>query len=170
MKPAAPFDAVIGRYVLQFQRDPAAMLRALRQQIRAGGIVAFHELDWGGARSFPPAPTYDRCCGWIVDTLQQLGAQPDMGIRLHATFIAAGLPGPTMSLGAVVSAGTQAVHQVGLVTDLVQTLLPEMERLGVTRGADVDVATLAERICDEVSLQESVIIPRTEMAAWARVV
>ena len=31
-----PFDAVIGRYVLMFQRDPAAMLRALAAMRGAG--------------------------------------------------------------------------------------------------------------------------------------
>lgn len=166
---AERFDAVVGRYVLQFQPDPAAMLRVLSQRVRAGGIVAFHEIDWGGARSFPPAPTYDRCCGWIVDTLQQLGAQPHMGIRLHATFTAAGLAAPSMRLGAVLGAGTHAANQVGLLTDLMHTLLPEMERLGVISSGDVDVAALSDRIYREVCLQDSVIIPRTEIAAWARV-
>lgn len=56
-----PFDAVVGRYVLQFQPDPAAMLRNLAVHLRPGGVIVFHELDWEGARSFPPSPTYDRC-------------------------------------------------------------------------------------------------------------
>src|SRR5690242_9611805 len=43
-----PFDAVVGRYVLQFNPDPAAMLRKLAGHLRPGGVVAFHELDWDG--------------------------------------------------------------------------------------------------------------------------
>jgi ubiquinone/menaquinone biosynthesis C-methylase UbiE len=32
-----PFDAVIGRYVLMFQTDPAAMLHKIRRHLRPGG-------------------------------------------------------------------------------------------------------------------------------------
>jgi len=56
------FDAVIGRYVLQFQRDPATMLRKLAGHVRPGGTIVFHELDWDGVRSFPPVPAFDQCC------------------------------------------------------------------------------------------------------------
>jgi ubiquinone/menaquinone biosynthesis C-methylase UbiE len=56
-----PFDAAVGRYVLQFQSDPGAMLRRLARHVRPGGLIVFHEVDWGGARSIPPSPTYDQC-------------------------------------------------------------------------------------------------------------
>ena len=65
------FDAVVGRYVLQFQPDPVAMLRALVRHLHPGGIVAFHELDWDSVRSFPASPTYDQCCRWVVETLAE---------------------------------------------------------------------------------------------------
>ncbi len=94
------FDAVVGRYVLQFQRDPVAMLRKLAAHVRPGGSIVFHELDWSGARSFPSASIYDTCCRWIIETLRLLGAERYMGIKLHATFVAAGLPAPSMRLEA----------------------------------------------------------------------
>ena len=53
-----PFDVVVGRYVLQFQQDPATMLRDLVAHLRPGGLVVFHEIDWavlGPIR--PPRPT-----------------------------------------------------------------------------------------------------------------
>jgi ubiquinone/menaquinone biosynthesis C-methylase UbiE len=69
-----PFDAIVGRYVLMFQADPAEMLRGLARHLRPGGVIAFHEPDWAGARSVPRAPSYDRCCQWIVETFRRLGA------------------------------------------------------------------------------------------------
>src|SRR5262249_20811051 len=66
-----PFDAVIGRYVLQFQPDPAAMLRALATRVRPGGVLVFHEIDWGGLGSYSPVPTYDRCCRWGAETVRR---------------------------------------------------------------------------------------------------
>src|SRR5262249_60304866 len=44
------FDAVVGRWVLMYQPDPADVLRRLATRVRIGGIVAFHENDF----SYPP--------------------------------------------------------------------------------------------------------------------
>ena len=74
-----PFDAVIGRYVLQFQKQPAVMLRKLACHARSGGLVVFHEIDWSGLSSFPPAPTFDRCCRWGLETLRLHGTETRMG-------------------------------------------------------------------------------------------
>jgi ubiquinone/menaquinone biosynthesis C-methylase UbiE len=89
-----PFDAVIGRYVLQFQQDPAAMVRTLAGHLKPGGLIAFHEIDWGGVGSFPAVPTFERCCRWGFETLRLHGTESRMGAKLHATFVAAGLPPP----------------------------------------------------------------------------
>ncbi len=166
---ARPFDAVVGRYVLQFQPDPAAILRGLASHLNPGGIVAFHELDWDGVRSFPPAPTFDRCCGWIIETLRMLGAETRMGVKLHSTFVAAGLPAPSMRLSAIVGGGVNGTDRLALVTDLVETLLPAMRRLGVVTAADIGVETLSERISREVLSSDSVIVGRSEIVAWTRV-
>jgi SAM-dependent methyltransferase len=163
------FDAIVGRYVLQFQADPVAMVRKLACHLRPGGVLAFHEIDWDGARSFPPSTTYDQCCKWIVETLGMLGAETRMGIKLHSTFVAAGLPAPSMRLGAVVGGGVNSAHCLNLVTDLMETLLPDMGRLGVATAADIDIETLCERISREVISFNSVIVGRTEMGAWTRV-
>ena len=54
------FDAANGRYVLCFQRDPAALLRKISRLVRPGGIVVFHEPDRKQMRSYPPTPTFDK--------------------------------------------------------------------------------------------------------------
>src|SRR5258706_6857202 len=137
-----PFDAVVGRYVLQFQQDPAAMLRKLAAQVRPAGVVVFHEIDWGGLASFPPAPTFDRCCRWGRETLRLHGTDTRMGIKLYSTFVAADLPPPRMRLEALVGGGANGLDLLRLAADLVATLLPEMERLGVATAADVGLDTL----------------------------
>ena len=163
------FDAVVGRYVLQFQPDPVAALRKLVRHLQPGGIVAFHELDWDGVRSFPPSPTYDRCCGWIVETLRMLGAETRMGIKLHSTFVTAGLPAPSMRLGAVIGGGAKSADGLELVTDLVETLLPDMVHLGVATAGDIGIDSLSGRIAREVISSGSVIVGRLEIGAWTRV-
>jgi hypothetical protein len=148
--------------------DPAAALRKLVRYLRPGGVVVFHELDWDGARSAPPVPTYDRCCRWIAQTFQQSGAETNMGVRLHSVFVAADLPSPKMQLRAVIGAGSDCLEAVQLVTDLVGRLVPAMERLGVATALEVDHASLADRIMTEARPGSS-IVGRAEVGAWSRV-
>ena len=164
-----PFDAVVGRYVLQFQPDPAAMLRKLAVRARPGGLIAFHEIDWDGVRSFPPSPTYEKCCRWIRETLQLLNVETRTGIKLHATFRAAGLPAPAMRLEAVVGGPALVSDRLQLLANQLETMAPEMERLGVATAAEIALGTLAERMNAEIHALSSVIVGRSEIGAWCHV-
>src|SRR5262245_61417 len=84
-----PFDAVVGRYVLQFQKDPVAVLRKLIAHVRPKGLAVFQENDWAGLASFPPVPTFDQVCQWASTTMQQHGTETHMGLKLHGTFVGA---------------------------------------------------------------------------------
>lgn len=164
-----PFDAVVGRYVLQFQRDPAAMLRKLATCVKPGGLVVFHEIDWRGLGSVPPVPSYDRCCQWGLETLRQHGTESSMGTKLYSTFVSAGLAPPTMRLESLVAGDPNHLEMLRLVADLVATLLPEMERLGVATAAEVDVPTLVERMRREAVATSSIVIGHSQVGAWSRV-
>jgi hypothetical protein len=98
-----------------------------------------------------------------------LGAETQMGIKMHSTFVTAGLPAPSMRLGAVVGGGVNSADCLNLVTDLMETLLLDMGRLGVATAADIDIETLSERITREVISSDSVIVGRSEIGAWTRV-
>jgi ubiquinone/menaquinone biosynthesis C-methylase UbiE len=93
-----PFDAVVGRYILQFLPDPSAALARLSSHLRPGGVIFFHELDWDGARSSPLVPTYDRVCGWIMRTIEAGGSQIRLGADLSSVFERAGFPDPPLGL------------------------------------------------------------------------
>jgi 2-polyprenyl-3-methyl-5-hydroxy-6-metoxy-1,4-benzoquinol methylase len=162
-----PFDAIVGRYVLQFMPNPAESLRRIVRHLRPGGAVVFHELDWDGARSSPPSPTYDRVCGWLSRTIEATGAQVRLGSRLAAVFAGAGLPWPSMRMEAVIASGPSAAEVVALVTDLVATQLPSIQRLGIASAVEVDHPTLAERILAEVGAGGT-LFGRSEIGAWTR--
>ena len=164
-----PFDAVVGRYVLMFQRDPVGMLRGVARHLRPGGVIVVHEPDWTGARSLPPAPTYERCNHWIIETFKQLGTETQMGAKLYAAFVAAGLPGPLMREFAIIRGGLGAAPWLHQTAELVRTLLPEMERTGVATAVEVDIETLGERLQREVTAGGGTIIGRSEIGAWSRV-
>jgi SAM-dependent methyltransferase len=164
-----PFDAVIGRYVLMFQPDPAASLAKLAAHVRPGGIVAFHEPYRDNVRSYPPVAAYDR--GWelVDETLRRSGADPLMGIKLHAAFLAAGLPAPTMRMESVIAGGATSSDQIHFEMDLVRTLVAEMERLGIATGDDFDAETLPERVFAAACASDSVIVGRSEVGAWTHI-
>ena len=163
-----PFDAVVGRYVLQFIPDPSAAIARLASHLRHGGLMFFHELDWDGARSSPPVPTYDRVCGWIMRTIEGGGAQIRLGAHLAHAFEKAGLPTPTLRLESVIASGPAAIDAVHLVTDVVKTLLPSMQRMGLVNASEVELPTLAQRILAEVGA-DGTLVGRAEVAAWATV-
>jgi 2-polyprenyl-3-methyl-5-hydroxy-6-metoxy-1,4-benzoquinol methylase len=169
MKFDEPFDAVIGRFVLIFQSDPAAMLAKLAEHVRPGGLIVFHEIDLEGCQSFPPLHIYDSCCRWITETTRLLGFNPRMGMRLHAIFVAAGLPAPTLRLEAAIGGGANSLDCLRLVGDVVPVLLHEILRLGVATAAEIGVETLAERMANEAISNDSVIVGRLEIGAWCRV-
>jgi hypothetical protein len=155
--------------VLQFQTDPGAMLRGLARHVGPGGVIVFHEVDWSGARSVPPCPTYDHCAEWIVKTFRLLGTESQMGLKLHSTFLAAGLPAPSMQLRATVGGGPNSSGIALLVALLAATLLPDMERLGVVTAAELDVSTLADRMVSEAVADGSVLVAWFDVGAWCRV-
>lgn len=172
------FDAVVGRYILMFQRNPTTMVQKLATHVRPNGLIAFHEGDWEAARSFPQAQTYDQCCRWIVDSVRSSGADPQMGLKLHSTFVGAGLSPPSMRLESVIGgAGISGRAEIGvdrvgllleIVAEVIRTLLPQIERLGLAAGTEIDVDTLVMRMHDEIVTRGSIIVGRSEICAWAR--
>lgn len=164
-----PFDAVVGRYVLLFQADPAAMLRGLKRHLRPGGVIVFHEPDLSCVRSFPPAPTYDLCIRRLADVFRLLGTEANMAVRLYQAFVGAGLPTPTMRMQTFIGGGAGAGDFVHAFAELTEPVIPAMERLGVATAAEIGIETLAERMLREVISNDSVIIGRSEIGAWSRV-
>jgi ubiquinone/menaquinone biosynthesis C-methylase UbiE len=161
-----PFDAIVGRYVLQFVPDPSAAIARLSTHLRPGGVMFFHELDWEGARSSPLAPTYDQVCDWIMRTIEASGAQIRLGAKMASLFEKAGLSTPTLRLESVIASGPAATDTVHLVTDLVATLLPNMERIGLVNASEVSPPNLAQTILAELGT-DGTLVGRAEVAAWA---
>ena len=70
--------------------------------------------------------------------------------------------------GWVTGSGPAAIDAIHLVTDLVATLPPSMERMGIVKASEVELPTLAQRILAEVGA-DGTLVGRAEVAAWATV-
>lgn len=97
------------------------------------------------------------------------GTETRMGSKLHATFLAAGLPAPTLRLEAMAVAGKESILWLRLFKDLIATLLPEIERCGVASASEVAVETLVDRMSKEADASMSVLIGHYQFAAWVKV-
>jgi hypothetical protein len=101
----------------------------------------------------------------VEETIQRNLAEARLGPRLASLFRKAGLPPATLQLEAAIASGSSVRDVVRLVTELVETLLPAMERGGVASQSEVDLATLETRIMNEVG-EDATVIARSEVAAW----
>ena len=162
------FDAVIGRLVLIYLPDPAALLRRLRDHLKPGGIMAFQDLDWGeGPIAIPPSPLLAQAWGYVKEMFRRAGLNNRMGLSLHGVFVKAGLPDPRMSLFAPVGGGADFDGYDYMASGL-RSNLPHIVKLGVATEEDVGVDSFAERLRAEVVAAQGVFALPTFVGAWSR--
>jgi hypothetical protein len=72
-----------------------------------------------------------------------------------------------MRIDALIGGGPQC-PAYEIVAEVVQTLLPVMEKLKIATAAEVQVATLAERMRDEVVALNGIVRSAGFIGAWSR--
>jgi len=162
-----PFDAIIGRFVLMYQHDPAASLQKMMQYLREGGLVAFQELDSTACRSWPAVPSFDTAAQWLFEALRASGARPDLGLEMHSLFLDSGLPTPRMRMDAVVSGQDDSPVYL-LLAEAVRSVVPTLEKLNIASTAQVQIDSLADRMRKEVSAKRGVAMSYGLVGAWSR--
>jgi ubiquinone/menaquinone biosynthesis C-methylase UbiE len=162
-----PFDAVVGRLVLMYYPDPVDAVRKLAGHVREGGLIVFQEFDIANCRSLPLAPTFETHINWMKQTLSATGARTQLGLELYSVFVAAGLPGPTMRMDAVIGGGPDCPGYE-LVAEVTRSLLPVMEKLKIATATEVDISTLAQRLRDEVVAAKGIILSPGLIGSWSR--
>lgn len=104
----AGFDAVVGRFILQFLPDPGRVIREVATLVRPGGVVAFQEPTWAHFLTLTaPLSLATACASLIHDAFRASGAKTDMGTTLYRGFRSAGLPPPSMRLEVPTGPGLQ---------------------------------------------------------------
>jgi SAM-dependent methyltransferase len=164
---AEPFDAVVGRAVLMYAADPAEAVRALLPQLRRSGIVAFQEFDFTNLMSAPPLPLFEQIAGWWRSTASQAGIELQMGLKLFATYRAAGLPAPDLTADTLIGGGPDFAGYTYLA-GVVRSILPLTERFGIATASEVDVDTLAERLREQAVAGGGVILLQMTVGAASR--
>ena len=161
-----PFDAVLGRFILQFLPDPVVALQLMSQLVRPGGIVAFHEPCW--TPILPLAadlPLWSACASLIRECLERSGGNTEMGLALYRTFQQAGLPPPTLQME--IPVGDNSVAALWIY-DLFCTLLPQMQQLNLSLEGLGNVDILLERIQSELEGSKNPVPCVALIGAWSR--
>ena len=72
-----------------------------------------------------------------------------------------------MRMDALIGGGPQCpVFEV--VAEVIQSLLPVMEKLNIASAAEVGISTLAQRMRDEVIALKGVVLSAGFVGAWSR--
>jgi precorrin-6B methylase 2 len=164
---AERFDAIIGRFVLLYQPDPIAVLRRFRNLLKPNGIIAFQEMDMETASQVPTSETFTCILSWILGGFKAGGAELNMGSKLLGAFLNAGLPRPTMIAASRAESGPDS-KVYAILAQIVQSLLPLVERTGATTAEEADTGTLAERLRQDAVANESVTFWPRLVGAWSR--
>jgi len=161
------FDAVVGRWVLMYLRDPAVVLQKLAASVRAGGIVAFQENDFSYPPTvFPPSPLSEQVQRWAVPPAGTPGPEIQMGTKLLKAYVDAGLPPPHLLAEAPVGGGADWPGYDYLAATL-RSLLPALTRLTGLNPEEVQIDTLAERLREDVVGRNAVQMLPIIFGAWA---
>lgn len=164
---AEPFDVLVGRFILMYLPDPAAVLRHLLKFVKPGGIVVFQELDIAGVAVAPETDLCRTTAYRIEETFRRAGIDVRFGLRLPRVFRAAGLSFPHMLQMARVECRPDGAGYA-YTEQTVRSILPLMLQTGVATAEEIDVDTLAARIRDDVVAHEAALVLPPLVAAWAR--
>lgn len=161
-----PFDAAVGRFILQFLPDPVAVVRSLSRLVRPGGVIAFHEPQWTPFLTLlEPLPLSFACASLVRETLQRSGATTEMGLSLHRIYQEAGLPAPTMRVEMLLGDDPEFTRWI---FDLFCTVRLQSQNLGLSLEKLGDLETFPDRMQAEVAAANTVVPWVALVGAWSR--
>jgi ubiquinone/menaquinone biosynthesis C-methylase UbiE len=164
---AEPFDAIVGRFIIMFLPDPVDVLKELRALVHPGGVMAFLEASWvNQLAQTAHLPLRLAVSTLVHDTLARSGARTNNELPLWRDFQSAGLPPPKMRNEVLMSADPELRSWL---FDITQTLLPRAKEFGLTYEPLGDMATLKQRLDDELFSANSFATCLGVVAAHCRV-
>ena len=160
-----PFDAAVGRFILQFLPDPVTVLHSLTRLVRPGGVFAFREVSYAPFLSLSAhLPLWSACASLLHETLKRSGANTEIGLALHRIFQEAGLPAPTMRMEILLGSDPDFTRWI---YDLLCSLRPQIQQLNLSLDTLGDFEGLPERVQAEVAASKTLVPFVALVGAWS---
>ena len=161
-----PFDAAVGRFILQFLPDPVAVLRSLSLLVRPGGVLAFQEVSYAPFLLLSAhLPLWSAVASLVHETIQRSGAHTEIGLALHRIYQEAGLPAPVMRMEIPLGSDPDFTRWI---YDLLSSLRPQIQQRDLSLEPLGDFDTLPERLQAEVAASKTVVPFVALVGAWSR--
>jgi 2-polyprenyl-3-methyl-5-hydroxy-6-metoxy-1,4-benzoquinol methylase len=150
---AEPFDAVVGRLILEFLPDPATIICRLSQLLRPGGIMALQEATWKVWLAYTShLPLRMAVTTLLHDVFRAGGAHTEMELPLYRAYKAAGLT--SIALRVELPVGDSPEFR-SLLHDLLLSVWVRAEAFRLPLDKLGDPQTLASRLNDELDATKS---------------
>jgi 2-polyprenyl-3-methyl-5-hydroxy-6-metoxy-1,4-benzoquinol methylase len=163
---ANPFDAIVGRLVLEFLPDPIAAIRHLSGLLRPGGIMALQEPSWKIWLAYTShLPLRMAVTTLLRDTFVAGGANTEMELPIYQGFKAAKLTPPQLRLELPIG---DSPEFRGLLYDLLLAVWTRAEAHKLPLNALGDPGTLASRLNDELDTHRAFASFVALVGAFAR--
>jgi ubiquinone/menaquinone biosynthesis C-methylase UbiE len=175
LAPDQEHDAIVGRLILMYLPERAAILRRLAQHLRPGGVLAFQEYDFSdlsgdssdSSLCYPPSPLWQQTGSWIIQAFQRAGVELQMGMKVYGTFLEAGLPAPRLRYEAILAGGPESpIYE--FMAEVVRALLPMLVKFGIATAEEVDIETLTDRLREEIVSHQGAARSPAIVSAWVR--
>lgn len=161
-----PFDAAVGRFILQFLPDPGAVVRSLSRVVRPRGVLALHEPTWGPFLQFTAhLPLHSACASLIHQTFHRSGTRTDMELILYRAFLEAGLPAPSMRMELPIGDDPDFTLWV---YELLCSVRPQMMQHDLSCESLGDLDTLLARLQAEFAAAKAFGACIGLVGAWSR--
>jgi len=161
-----PFDVVVGRLILEFLPDPAAVLHSLSKLVRPGGIIVFQDCYWAPLLQLTARlPLWTKCASLIYQTFERSGANMDMEHRLYQAFLDAPLPTPQVMIEIPVG-DTPDIRR--WVYDLFCTLYPQMQEHNLPTTEAGELESLLSRLEAELDRTRTFAACVGLIGAWSQ--
>ena len=163
------FDAVVGRYVLQYQGDPLGAVSVLANRVRPEGVLAFVEVDIPSKNPAPgmwPESELAHELGQLILRVWHVtGTQLRLGARLPSLFAGAGLdPSRELLTEAMVGVGAEGAE---LMVALLRSMEPVIRQNQLADLDALDLGSAVERLLQDVPPPGPISMGPVKVGAWA---
>jgi ubiquinone/menaquinone biosynthesis C-methylase UbiE len=161
-----PFDAAVGRFILMFIPDPAAVLRSLAGLVRPGGVLAFQEPAWAPFLTLASSlPLWSKVVSSIHEVFARSGVHTEIGPDLYRIFQEIALPAPNVFMETPLGSDPAFTR---VVCEVLDSLRPLAQQHKVSLDAVGDFGTLPDRVQAEVAASRTFVSWVPLVGTWVR--